>query len=183
MILIFKEDFNIGKLNQIDLTLLDIARKLNSIKKRYNIYRLGLVDKFDKVYIFLSDINKFNYNIYLNEISFILQKELKDNELYLKKINENEWEIISDKLNLLIDNDREKIALKMDDCIVILNNKSSFYFGELKELDQKIYKDDREYILYQSSKPEEIQQILCNYLNNNLEKYVIEDYLINIRLI
>lgn len=171
------------KLLDFDYLLHDLAKELDKITEVFENYSFVIIDNGDEIYF--KDIrNWFNsdcvdFSDCLNTITSSFRKILKDKNLYIDFQDITKLKIVSEKFDLLLKKDREKIALKSGDYFTLIEKGQVPYFDKLEKLNKVISKDNKEYFIYESPTSEldkEINKLINNdNLWDEIENYSLDE--------
>lgn len=140
------------KLQKIDHVIFDMAVELEKLNDKYDLYNFVITDDIDEICVRNTN-QKFNsscldYNDCLKDITSILSKIIKDKNLILKIKTDYTWTIESEKLNELIQKDREKIVLQSEQKFGFFDKYEISFIDELKLKDTITWNNDKKYKVY-----------------------------------
>ena len=145
-----------------------------------DFYNFTMEDANEKIYITTKSTSEDKDEIYnlLDKKLSSFKKILKDKNVSLKLVEPNKYEIVSDKLNALIERDRGKIAIKLGDFFIMLEKGQIDFIAELRKTEQIISMNNKEYYLYEPP-TWELTQKINRYTRYECDGYDIADYLVN----
>lgn len=170
------------KILDFDYLLLDLAKELDKVTEKYNAYNFVITDDGDDIYFkdisnwFSSDSSDFSDC--LNAITSSFRKIIKDKNLYIDFQDITKLRIVSEKFDLLLKKDREKIALKSGDYFALIEKGQVPFLNELEKTNQVISKDNKDYFIYEASSLE-LDKKINEFIDNDalwdeIDKYSLD---------